>query len=108
MEAPMGARIEDVELIRSAMAYVIELYRELSEENGAPSLGTQNQAIDFILDDPELREAVARWAKAFGGDEATTRPARRLPYDNTYRRVAAQLSAAMAPPVFRRAKGDAG
>jgi hypothetical protein len=104
----MGARIEDVELIASAMAYVVELYRELSEENGAPCLGTQNQAIDFILADPELREAVARWERAFGGDEASTRPARRLPYDDTYRRVAAQLSAAMAPPVFKRVREDAG
>ena len=33
--------------IRRAIAYVIELYRELTAENGAPSLGTQNQVIEF-------------------------------------------------------------
>jgi len=33
---------EDTLLIRRAMAYVVELYREMTEENGAPTLGTQN------------------------------------------------------------------
>src|SRR6202011_2153819 len=30
---------------------IIELYRELTAENGAPSLGTQNQVVEFILAD---------------------------------------------------------
>ena len=30
---------EDTALIRHALAYAIELYRELTDENGAPSLG---------------------------------------------------------------------
>ena len=51
----MSAITEDTLLIRQALAYAIELYRELTEENGAPSLGTQNQVVDFILADPELR-----------------------------------------------------
>ena len=38
-----------------------ELYCELTAENGAPSLGTQNQVVEFILAAPELREAVAQW-----------------------------------------------
>jgi len=59
----MPAITEDTVLIRQAMAYAIELYRELSEENGAPSLGTQNQVVDFILADPELRAAMADWAR---------------------------------------------
>jgi hypothetical protein len=42
----MPAITEDTLLIRRALAYAIELYRELSEENGAPSLGTQNQVVD--------------------------------------------------------------
>jgi len=50
---------ENTKLIRQALAYVIELYRELTEENGAPTLGTQNQVVDFILADPELRRAVS-------------------------------------------------
>ena len=39
---------EDTVLIRRAIAYVNELYRELTAENGAPSLGTQNQVVEFI------------------------------------------------------------
>jgi hypothetical protein len=71
----MPAITEDTSLIRQALAYAIELYRELSEENGAPSLGTQNQVVDFILADPELRAAVAHggvWSRA------TRRQPRRL------------------------------
>src|SRR5215469_16001584 len=50
----MAVLTEDTELAADALAYVIELYRELNGENGAPSLGTQNQAVEFILADPEL------------------------------------------------------
>ena len=74
----MPALTEDTVLIRRAIAYVIELYRELTAENGAPSLGTQNQVVEFILADPELREAVAQWGQAADPDEATTQPLRRL------------------------------
>ena len=98
----MARLTEDPALIRAAIAYVIELYRELSEENGAPSLGTQNQAVDFILADPGLCSTVAEWAKRAGIDEATTAPPRRLSYDDTYRRVAGFLRPAMPPPVFTR------
>jgi hypothetical protein len=48
----MPALTEDTVPIRRAIAYVIELYRELTAENGAPSLGTQNQVVEFILADP--------------------------------------------------------
>ena len=82
----MPAITEDTLLIRQALAYAIELYRELSEENGAPSLGTQNQVVDFILADPELRAAVAHWGRLVDSDEATTAPPRRLPCDAAYRR----------------------
>ena len=91
---------EDAKLRRAALAYVIELYRELTEENGAPSLGTQNQAVDFILADPELCRAVARWAETAEVDEATTTPPRRLPQDELYRRVRGYLAAIMERPVF--------
>jgi hypothetical protein len=70
---------EDTKLGAQALAYVIELYRELTVENGAPTLGTQNQAVDFIRSDPELRRAVSAWAEAADIDEATTAPRRRLP-----------------------------
>ena len=83
----MAGIIEDTELIRRALGYAIELYRELTDENGAPTLGIQNQIVDFILQDPELREAVAQWGRTVEIDEATTRPARRLPYDAAYRRI---------------------
>jgi hypothetical protein len=54
---------ENIMLIRQALAYVIELYHELTEENGAPTLGTQNQVVDFILADPELSRAVSDWRR---------------------------------------------
>ena len=98
----MPAITEDTVLIRQALAYAIELYRELSEENGAPSLGTQNQVVDFILADPELRTAAARWARLVDSDEATTAPPRRLPYDAASRRIRDYLRSIMDQPVFTR------
>ena len=93
---------EDPVSIRQALAYAIELYRELSQENGAPSLGTQNQAVDFILADPELRAAASRWARLVESDEATTVPPRRLPGDAAYRRIRDYLQSIMDQPVFAR------
>ena len=98
----MPAITEDTLLIQQAIAYAIELYRELTEENGAPSLGTQNQVVDFILADPELRAAVADWGEATELDEATTTPPRRLPCDAAYRRIRAYLESIMERPVFTR------
>ena len=99
----MALPVEDTKLREAALAYVIELYRELTEENGAPTLGTQNQAVDFILGDPELRRAVAGWAATTEIDEATTAPPRRLPRDPLYDRVSAYLEAIMERPVFTAA-----
>lgn len=98
----MAATTEDIRLIGRALAYVIELYRELTDENGAPSLGTQNQIVDFILADPELRDAVARWGCTVETDEATTQPPRRLPYDAAYRRIRDFAQSLMDQPVFMR------
>ena len=98
----MPAITEDTMLIRQALSYAIELYRELSEENGAPSLGTQNQVVDFILADPELRAAAAHWARLVDSDEATTAPPRRLPCDPAYRRIRDYLQSIMDQPVFTR------
>ena len=98
----MAAITEDTLLIRQALAYAIELYRELSEENGAPSLGTQNQVVDFILADPELRAAVSDWGRLVDNGEATTAPPRRLPCDGAYRRIRAYLQSIMDQPVFTR------
>jgi hypothetical protein len=98
----MSAITEDTVLIRQALAYAIEVYRELSAENGAPSLGTQNQVVNFIQADPELRAAVAHWARLVETDEATTAPPRRLPCDAAYRRIRAYLQSIMGQPVFTR------
>jgi hypothetical protein len=98
----MPAITEDTLLIRRALAYAIELYRELSEENGAPSLGTQNQVVDFILADPDLRAAVAHWGRLVESDEATTAPPRRLPCDAAYRRIRAYLESIMDQLIFTR------
>ena len=98
----MAAITEDAELIRCALAYAIELYRELTEENGAPTLGTQNQIVDFILADPELREAIAQWGKTVETEEATTRSPPRLPYNAAYRRIRAFAQSRIGQPVFMR------
>jgi hypothetical protein len=91
---------EDTKLGTQALAYVIELYRELTMENGAPTLGTQNQAVDFIRADPELRRAVTAWAEAAQIDEATTAPPQRLPFDALYNHVRAFLERVMTPRIF--------
>jgi hypothetical protein len=70
----MPALTEDTALIRYAVAYAIELYRELTEENGAPSLGTQNQVVDFILADPELGAAAAHWVHSSRATKPRLRP----------------------------------
>jgi hypothetical protein len=98
----MAALTEDTVLIRQAMAYVVELYRELTEENGAPSLGTQNQVVDFILAEPELGDAITRWATTSETEEATIEAPRRLPCDAAYRRIRDYMLSVMEPPVFRR------
>ena len=82
---------EDVRLRLHALVYVIRLYDELTAENGAPTLGTQNQAVDFILAAPELRRAVVEWAATTNIEEATTAPLQRLPHDELYRHVRAYL-----------------
>ena len=98
----MVVQREDTGLAAAALAYVIELYHELTAENGAPTLGTQNQAVEFILADPELSAALARWAEGRPILEASTRPPQRLPRDALYERVRACLEAAMVPPLSDR------
>jgi len=96
----MALRVEDTKLRQQALVYVIRLYDELTEENGAPTLGIQNQAVDFILADPDLCRAVAAWAQTTEIDEATTAPPQRLPHDALYDRMRALLAQTMGPPVF--------
>ena len=98
----MAAITEDSTLIGQALAYAIELYRELTDENGAPTLGIQNQIVDFILADPELREAVVQWSEAVEIDEATTRAPQRLPCNAAYRRVRDFAQSLIDQPVFMR------
>ena len=91
---------EDTKLGLQALAYVIELYRELTAENVAPTLGSQNQAVEFIRADPELRRAVVAWAETVD-DEAVMAPRRFLPFDALYDRLRAFLEQTMTSPVFR-------
>lgn len=102
----MAVTTKDTELIRRALAYAIELYRELTGENGAPTLGTQNQIVDFILADPGLREAVADWGESLESDEATTQPPKRLPYDSAYRRIRDFAQSLIDQPVFMRPRQE--
>ena len=96
----MALPVENTRLRQQALAYVIELYDELTEENGAPTLGIQNQAVDFILLDPDLRRAVAEWAGTRNIDEASTAPPQRLLQDDLYHHVRAFLEEIMDRPVF--------
>ncbi|MBV8739012.1 MAG: hypothetical protein JO007_17495 [Alphaproteobacteria bacterium] len=102
----MTGLTHDTELIRHAVEYVAELYRELSEENGAPTPGTQNQVVNFILADPALSRAVRAWGERTRADEATAGPPQRLPFDETYRRVEAFMRSVMERPVFARKDQD--
>jgi hypothetical protein len=99
---------EDIVIRQAALAYVIELYRELTEENGAPAPGTQNQAVEFILADPDRRGRVAEWAAGAPILEATTEPPRRLPQDTFYVEVRTMMERIMAPPVFETPARPAG
>jgi hypothetical protein len=99
-ERRVALPVEDTKLREQALVYVIRLYDELTEENGAPTLGTQNQAVDFILADPELCRAVADWAGTTEIGEATTAPPQRLPSDALYDRVRTFLAQTMEAPVF--------
>src|SRR5438067_13484884 len=85
-EAKMALPIEDTRLRQAALAYVIALYEELTGENGAPTLGTQNQAVDFILADSDLRRGVACWAAETGIGDAAMAPPWRLPQDRSEER----------------------
>jgi hypothetical protein len=83
----IDAMARDTALALHALTYVIRLHADLTSEHGAPTLGTQNQAVDFILADPDLSRAVATWAAMTNIWEASTKPSQRLPHDELYRRV---------------------
>jgi hypothetical protein len=87
----------------AALAYVIHLHNELTQENGAPPLGTQNQAVDFILGDPELRRALADWAADADLEQITT-AMRRPPHDALYHRVRSYLEQIDRPRIFATAE----
>ena len=91
--------VEETRLRRAALVYVMNLHNGLTQENGAPPLGTQNQTVDFILRDPELRRAPA----SVEIDEATL-TLRRLPQDALYHRVFNHLEQIMGPRVFATAR----
>jgi hypothetical protein len=93
---------EEASLVLDALAYVTLLYDEVAQENGAPTLGTQNQVVDFIRYDPELREYVRNWARRRTVHEATIEPPQRLPQDAAYWRIRAELLRDMTDPVAER------
>ena len=72
----------------------------MPRKNCAPTQDTQNQAVEFILADPELCAAVSLWAEHLPIHEATTKPPQRLPHDALYERVHAFLEEIREPPVF--------
>ncbi len=102
------AALRDEELRQAALAYVIEIYDELTAQNAAPTLGTQNQVVDFILADAELREAVAAWAGTRNFDEKVPAPPTRVPQDRLYQRVRAFMLQIMEPAVMIAPGQDSG
>ena len=82
---------EDSDAIIDALAYVEQLHQELTTENGAPPLGTQNQVVDAILADPFLTAYVRDWAEQNCVLEASVQPPQRLPIDDAYCRLRALL-----------------
>ena len=88
----------DIPLALQALTYVIRLHADLTSEHGAPTLGTQNQVVYFILADPELSRAVATWAAMLNIGEASTKPYQRLPHDELYRRVREYLEKISSRP----------
>ena len=83
------------------MAYVVELYREMTEENGAPTLGTQHQVVEFVLH-PEPCFAVSWSVRTAEIEEATTHPSARLPDDGAHQRIRSYLQSVMEPSLFSR------
>jgi hypothetical protein len=57
-----------------------------------------NQAVDFILADPELSRAAATWGAMTNIGEASTKPFQRLPHDELYRRVREYLEKISSRP----------
>ncbi|MBV8118966.1 MAG: hypothetical protein JO081_03390 [Alphaproteobacteria bacterium] len=49
MRAITTAAFKTTSLMADVLAYVVELYPELTQENGSPTAGTQNQVVDFVL-----------------------------------------------------------
>ena len=70
----MPALTEDTALIRYAVAYAIEIYRELTEENGARASAHKTRWWTFILADPELRAAAAHWGALIEVTKPRLRP----------------------------------
>jgi hypothetical protein len=56
---PIAGLAEDTTPIRYPIEYVSERDRELTDDNGAPILEAQSQAVNFILGEPELSAAIA-------------------------------------------------
>jgi hypothetical protein len=99
---PASRTQEEASLVLDALAYVTLLYDEVAQENGAPTLGTQNQVVDFIRQDAELREYVRQWARRRSIHEASVEPPQRLPQDPAYWRIRAELLRDMEEPVPER------
>jgi hypothetical protein len=98
----MPALTEDTVLIRRTIAYLIELYRELTAENGPPPVsGRRTGWSNSSLPTPSCASS-RTMGKAADPDGATTQPLRRLPCDATYQRARAYLRRVMDKPVFTR------
>jgi hypothetical protein len=86
---------QNLKQIAEALSYVTEIYRELAQENGSATLGTQNQMVEFVLGDEMLRKAAHDWMSQAGGGEATIGPHERPPHDEAFGQVRERMLATM-------------
>ena len=85
---------EDPALILDAMAYAVEVHRELAAENTAPPPGVEGRVVQAILADPVLARTVRDWATRNRVLEASLKPLQRPAMDDAYCRVRDLLLAA--------------
>src|SRR5947209_1168964 len=89
---------DDPKSITDVLAYVTEIYREMAQENAAPTLGTQNQMVEFVLADGELLRAAQDWARRANPGEAGLEPLERPARDAAFCRVRERLLETMELP----------
>ena len=91
---------EDIGLRQAAQAYVIALYRELTEEKRRADARHAEPGRGLHPGRSGAAAARRRVGRDESVEEATTAPPQRLPQDKFYVEVRTLMEQIMAPPVF--------